>query len=158
MVTVVIAMLAASGVQAATMSVELLRCAKVEGRLERLHCYDALADLVANSKVVTIPVEDLGAYADPQRYRSNAQPVQDDFGLKTSRKADIGAAIADITQLARGEYRLTLDNDQVWQEIEANSRAKYAIGDKVTIKRTVVGAFRLRVDKSGFTNKVTRIR
>ena len=132
------------------LSVEILKCAEIDVRLERLQCFDGLADVVANSKVVSIPVEDLSA---------PVTPAEDGFGLKGRRGyAGVSGTIKELAPLARGRHQFTLDNDQVWQEIEPKSRARYAVGDVVTIEKTMMGAYLLRVEATGFTNKVKRLR
>jgi hypothetical protein len=53
---------------------------------------------------------------------------------------------ARITSLAykpHGESILTLDDGQTWEEAENTTHVPYHVGDEVTIKRGVLGAFYL---------------
>ena len=146
-ILLIIAAVAGFEANAASIRTELLKCAEIEARLDRLECFETLADIVANSEIITIPVEDL---AKPR------EPTPDsEFG--NERRIDqITARITNIQKLPRGQHELTLDNQQVWQEIEASTRSRYAVGDTITIERTPLGAYRLKAERNGFTNKVTR--
>lgn len=51
---------------------------------------------------------------------------------------------ARITALSRkpgGEFVVTLDNGQVWEEAETTSHLPLRSGDDITIKRGMLGAF-----------------
>jgi hypothetical protein len=53
------------------------------------------------------------------------------------------ARITSLSTKAHGESILTLDDGQVWEEAEIESHVPYHVGDEVTIKRGVLGAFYL---------------
>jgi hypothetical protein len=55
----------------------------------------------------------------------------------------ITAKIASLSYKPHGESLLTLDDGQIWEEAENESHVPYHVGDEVTIKRGVLGAFYL---------------
>jgi hypothetical protein len=55
----------------------------------------------------------------------------------------LSARIASLSYKAHGESILTLDDGQIWEEAENESHVPYHVGDAVTIKRGVLGAFYL---------------
>lgn len=164
------------------MSDELLRCRALDGGRARLDCYDQLADVVAEGTVITLPVEDLDAAGqtrdlglpeqsarpDPGLPQPSARPdpglreppARPDRGLREPpvRPDRVAASIASMRRLPRGQLEVTLDNGQVWSEIESSSRSRYTLGDLITIERTRMGNYRLRVDETGYTNSVKRVR
>lgn len=53
------------------------------------------------------------------------------------------ARIASLSYKAHGESILTLDDGQIWEEADSSPHVPYHVGDEVTIKRGVLGAFYL---------------
>jgi hypothetical protein len=51
------------------------------------------------------------------------------------------AHIAAVSQTPRGEFIVTLDNGQVWEETETVSHLPLRTGDSITIKRGMLGSF-----------------
>ena len=61
-------------------------------------------------------------------------------------------------KLARGNHRLTLEDGQVWREIEVKPRARYRVGDNVEIARGALGSYNLSNERTGHRIKVRRVR
>jgi hypothetical protein len=55
----------------------------------------------------------------------------------------LSARIASLAYKPRGESILTLDDGQIWEEADSSPHVPYHVGDEVTIKRGVLGAFYL---------------
>ena len=62
-------------------------------------------------------------------------------GTPPPRLDNLTAHIASVSQKPRGEFIVTLDNGQVWEEAEATSHLPLRAGDDITIKRGMLGAF-----------------
>lgn len=86
-----------------------------------------------------------------------AEPVED-FGLSEQARRDregvvattsITARIASVGQTTDGRQAVTLDNDQVWVQLEAATRVRLRTGDEVTIRRAALGSFILTKPNSG---------
>ena len=69
----------------------------------------------------------------------------------------IVSAIVRIRKLSRGNYLLTLDNGQRWREIEYDKYTRYAVGDRVEIRRGRLGTYDLISQATGHRNKVRRV-
>lgn len=70
----------------------------------------------------------------------------------------IDAQVVEVVKLARGNHRLTLEDGQVWREIEVKPRARYRVGDKVEIARGALGSYNLSNERTGHRIKVRRVR
>jgi hypothetical protein len=68
-----------------------------------------------------------------QAQQSNTPPA--------SVLAKLTAHITAVSQLPRGESVVTLDNGQIWEEAEATSHLPLRVGDEITIKRGMLGAY-----------------
>ena len=70
----------------------------------------------------------------------------------------IDAQVVEVVKLARGNHRLTLEDGQVWREIEVKPRARYRVGDSVEIARGALGSYNLSNERTGHRIKVRRVR
>ena len=70
----------------------------------------------------------------------------------------IDAQVVEVVKLARGNHRLTLEDGQVWREIEVKPRARYRVGDNVEIARGALGSYNLSNERTGHRIKVRRVR
>ena len=96
--------------------------------------------------------------------------MEEKFGLRGDLKqekakqapelAELQELHAKVTKVAtkpHGELVLTLDNGQVWSEIQTNSGIRVKAGDPVVIKAGALKSFNL-VAPNGRSSKVTRVR
>lgn len=140
------------------------RCAAVPDDLGRLACYDAefgrpesTATQAAQPRLV------------PQVEAVAASGAEVDFGLSkwakrnldpTAAKAQPQRITARIRQVERqrdGRFLVTLENEQVWLQVETMSRARVAVGDEVTIREASLGSF-LLVTANQVATRVRRLR
>ena len=70
----------------------------------------------------------------------------------------IDAQVVEVVKLALGNHRLTLEDGQVWREIEVKPRARYRVGDNVEIARGALGSYNLSNERTGHRIKVRRVR
>lgn len=76
----------------------------------------------------------------------NGELKRKEQGPGAAEPAKLDKLTARITALsykAHGESILTLDDGQIWEEAENEAHIPYHVGDEVTIKRGVLGAFYL---------------
>ena len=161
---------------------DVLQCESIEDNLDRLTCYDRITS--ESKRVETVvqpePTETAvkpkpadTAEAAPKRAESVVEskpaesvvePTRDSFGYeqlgvsKQRRVERITATIARVEKLSRGNHQLTLDDGQVWREIEYDVKTKYDVGDEVVIKRALFGGYNLVSGATGHSNKVHRIK
>lgn len=67
------------------------------------------------------------------------------------------AHITAVSRKPRGEFVVTLDNGQVWEEAETTSHLPLRAGDDITIKRGMLGAFYLS-SRQALGLRVQRVR
>jgi hypothetical protein len=129
----------------------LKKCADISEPLQRLACYDQVAERPAGSVASTAP-------ATPA-----AVPPKKSFGLYTAEHpapppvtdALITAKVISLGSSSRGHSTVTLEGDQVW-ELDSPDPV-LAAGENVTVRRGTLGSFILTT-AAGRLHRVHRIR
>ena len=159
----------------------LLACRALSDSAARLACFDretaALASApaapVAAAAPSSAPPENTSAPAIAPAAR-NAAPVldaQQSFGLSGStiaaheeatgarpaKLAKIEARVVALALTGEGRTLFTLENTQVWRQIESDGDMLAKLGDSATISRGLLGSYWLQL-KNGRGCKVTRVR
>lgn len=146
---------------------EIQACRTKTNNVERLVCYDELAQRVSvkSSKVkagiVSQPKPQPDTVVESPLVALDSKEDIKEFGREHKRSLDkeaqsITSTIVSIKETARGKKIVTLENGSRWQQSDS-SRLKIKEGQKVLIKRGMVGAFFLKVDGLNRTMKVKRI-
>ena len=146
---------------AASPTAAFMACAAERDDARRLACFDAA---VAATKAQPAPPAGSAAVA--------AAPVlskEEKFGLRGELKEEkakqapelmeLESVTGKVTKLAakpHGQLIVTLDNGQVWYEIQANTGLRVKVGDQVTIKAGALGSYSMVAN--GRSSKVTRAR
>ncbi len=152
-------------------------CVAIADDAARLACYDRVLGRSAGPKpapgAATAPAAPAAAAAASAAVVS-APPAKDpvkEFGLTEEAKqakdptkaAEAAAAPESITGRVMslrwrkyGEFVVTLDNAQVWAQIEPMPSAVVKVGDTVTIKKALFGSYTL-VTAGRIGTKVRRI-
>jgi hypothetical protein len=116
-------------------------CTRLVDDVSRLSCYDAAFGV---SK--TEPLAGFG----------------DNGGLHPSSQTDLPKSITvriqQVTPLAYGLYRLTLDNGQVWRTTQEDSALEFKANDMVTISRRVMGGYGVSLAGRNASVNATRMR
>ncbi len=156
-----------------------LRCVQVKDSLERLVCFDrafagtaapagqvapaapaaaarapvAAAPAVATPPVVApvtvAPMVALGDESVKRKNRDSSEPES---------PTSLTAKVTALRETRKDVFRVTLDNGQVWQQMEMDSLFTVAVGDTVQIDKGRLGGYRMaRVSngRSGWA-RVTR--
>ncbi len=109
-----------------------------------------------NPQHVPSEVEVREAVSTPAKALHDTDSSQ--FGFDEPRDPQpVIAVIEEIRNLPRGQFVLTLDNGQVWREIEVRRQARFSVGQPVTIRKRTF-AYWLTNDDTGFSNRVKRLR
>lgn len=150
----------------------LRECAAEKNDAKRLSCYDGLAGRQVERQPVAKTAPKSGPSAPPQtKAAPNLVPqvavnAETTFGLSAEQmqKPEGGAAlkrieskVAKLETRARGRLVVTLENEQVWEQLNPDSTFMLELGDPVTIKTGALGAFYL-VGRSNRTTNVRRMR
>jgi hypothetical protein len=134
---------------AAAWSAPTDECRAITDDARRLACYDQLFSRPAQP-VATSP-------GSPQQ-----KPAPDPtFGLTEAQQRasaangghpkideSILATVANLRNLPGGQFVVTLDNGQVWRQIDWDSWSPPQKGDRVTIRRGALGSFMLVTAKN----------
>lgn len=158
------AALAAMAEAAPDLQTAITQCAAKTDAKDRLACYDAIAQRLAGQAAST-PTAAASAPAVAPR-QTEAQ-----FGSETLKKDtrealgqpepldEIHGAIAKLAFSPTGRAIVTLDNGQVWRQIEGDSeRFKGKQGEKATVGRAILGSYNLTVAGRHQLIKVQRVR
>ena len=175
---VAISSLAVSAAFAQSLPPSVTACTSEKDSLARLVCFDReVAKYTQSAAARVAPMPAPPAVTPPSDRRvvatppPVASPKNDEFGLNPTieRQRDEGKPVEDralkelhsaITKVATkpyGEFVLTLDNGQVWEQIETSENFIIKAGDAVVIKKAKLGSFMLTAD-SGATTRVRRVR
>jgi hypothetical protein len=73
------------------------------------------------------------------------------------KPSSITAAVAAVTRGRDTRFVITLDNGQVWRQIETLSQARVDVGDTITIREASLGSF-LLVTSNRIATRVRRVR
>jgi hypothetical protein len=135
----------------------LKKCAGIEAQLQRLACYDQVAERPADSRAPSASAAS-AASAAPE-----AVPSKKSFGLYSVEHPAppppyeflITAKVIALGNNSRGHSTVTLEGDQVWELDSADP--VLASGETVTVKRGTLGSFILTT-AAGRLHRVHRIR
>lgn len=111
----------------------------------RLQCYDREV-----GKLSLTPTQSFGLN-DAQVKAAQHQPP-----IATTESQKLSATVTAIRLGQSGKFIATLDNGQVWAQIEAEG-VGIDVGDAVTIKPGLLGSY-LLIDRHHWSSKVHRLR
>mgnify|MGYP000008779414 CR=1 FL=1 len=150
-------------VSAADVASELAVCAQTKDSLARLVCYDKLAERSAGNKAQLEnkqKVKDVAPVA-----AKKALSKEESFGGKHLKKKEssevlkeLEAKVKTLTKTLRGALKLTLENGQVWQQVDTNVAPKISAGDSIVVRRGALSSFYLKKADSNRTIRVKRIK
>jgi hypothetical protein len=174
-----VASLAAGTGQADELRDELQACRDLPSAVERLDCYDGAVDrsnqggnqqpTAAAAAPATVgaaaPVApaavagtaEAAAISHEELFGQNSKEVQRTVEAATGAEG-IDSLDAQVTRLQQYDYDkvvISLDNGQVWQQIDSSS-LRLRVGDDVVIERAALGSFMLKKSGSNRSMRVSR--
>jgi hypothetical protein len=179
-------MLASGSGHAADAQVEAGRqCAQVRDSLQRLVCYDrifqagdsaapaaapraatpvpapapARAPVAASAPVVAAPVVAAPVLAPSLGDEIVQRKAKDKDKAKPAEPTSLEATITALKETRPDVVRLTLDNGQVWQQMDMSSVFQVTVGDTVRVEKGTMGGYRLVRTSRGRSGwvRVTRV-
>lgn len=148
----------------------LQRCAQVKDSLERLVCYDRAAAAGAAMPAAPVPPSMAPSAASPAPAVQVASPAVPapvvaapavrEFGDETVKRTEkervatsgptsLTALVAEMKEYRRNVYLLTLDNGQIWQQMDMDSLFTVKVGDTVQIEKGKLGGYRMARTSDG---------
>ncbi len=145
------------------------QCTQLKDSLQRLVCYDkALMEAAPASSTAPVAVAPAPAVraapapapaparapspaASPAPAVAAAAPALGDESLKRSQKerkesdgpTSLEAKVTAAREVRQATYRVTLDNGQVWQQMDMSTLFQVGVGDVVRIEKGALGGFRM---------------
>jgi len=146
-------------------------CRALSDDAQRLACYDQVFPRTAipaqspktQPAIVGSATTQPGASPEGGAHESGQQSSAPDpeFGLSEAQRRagaanteqakireSILATVTDLRQTSGGEFIVTLDNGQVWRQIDLESWSAPQKGDRVRIRRGLLGSFMLVTSKN----------
>ena len=111
------------------------RCAAIADDATRLACYDA------DFRTPVAPEKSFG--------------IERRLSRETETLPSLRARITSIQAQRDGALRVTLDNGQVWQQLDRKGQAQWAVGDELVIDRAALGSF---IAAEGNSKRGVRVR
>ncbi|MDT3322145.1 hypothetical protein Q4Q52_20670 [Shewanella sp. SP1S2-4] len=156
----------------ASIEQQLTQCAATADKLDRLICYDKLAESfkgvtpalastqVAPATVATVaaPTAVAVAATAPQAPAAN---IVDDFGMEAKRVKEntvdkIYLEVQSITEDPYGAIKVTFTNGQVWKQTDGR-KFNLKQGEKVYIEKAALGSFLMGTDERNAKARVKRL-
>ncbi|WP_417344816.1 hypothetical protein [Ferrimonas sp.] len=147
-------------------------CHAIQDQIQRLACYDKAAESVVNCASLNDKLDRLvcfdklgkpahaGIPAKPAAPQAAAPADADErFGLSDKRPEEPEAIKASINKLKKdpyGKFIVTLDNGQVWKQIDSK-RFRLKQDKPVTIEKASLGSFMLTQEGSSKSARVKRV-
>ncbi|MDT3308429.1 hypothetical protein [Shewanella vaxholmensis] len=156
----------------ASIEQQLTQCAATADKLDRLICYDKLAESVkgvtsalastqaepATVATVAVPTAVAVAATAPQAPAAN---IVDDFGMEAKRVQEntvdkIYLEVQSITEDPYGAIKVTFTNGQVWKQTDGR-KFNLKQGEKVYIEKAALGSFLMGTDERNAKARVKRL-
>lgn len=173
--TIMAVAIAMVSVQAnASIEQQLTQCATTADKLERLICYDKLAESVkdvtpaiVNTQAPTTPTTIVAPVSErattvATTSQAPAANIADDFGMEAKRIQEntvdkIYLEVQSTTEDAYGALKVTFTNGQIWKQTEGR---KYNLkqGETVYIEKAALGSFLMGTDNRNAKIRVKRLK
>lgn len=156
----------------ASIEQQLTQCAATADKLDRLICYDKLAESVkgvtpalastqvspATVATIAAPTAVAVAATAPQAQAAN---IVDDFGMEAKRVQEntvdkIYLEVQSITEDPYGAIKVTFTNGQVWKQTDGR-KFNLKQGEKVYIEKAALGSFLMGTDERNAKARVKRL-
>lgn len=154
--------LSAAPVRSDPMPAVIRACRSLTDEVERVRCYDAAVDSAAASSTLgTSPAKASGGTDSTAVIKSAAQPVPSPPphtealapGLAPPPAQLFRSTVAALGFRHSGAANVTLSNGETWTQYGAEGPVPLKVGDPVTLRPALFGAFVL-VGPSGWITKV----
>ena len=150
----------------ATLPASVAACLRVTDAGQRLACYDQTVAALLPAAPVAPPVAAPKAATAVAAAAPVAAPIaappaapaptfgQEQLSSKQRPPADpadqtLHATVTALRTPVPDNYRISLDNDQVWQQQESRPGFSLKIGDTITLGKGAMGSYRLWRDADG---------
>jgi hypothetical protein len=133
-------------------------CARVQDSLQRLVCYDRL--FPPGQPAVGVASAPAPASTGIDEFGADGIKRSDSERKADSAPRSMTAAVTEARESRPNVFRVTLDNGQVWQQMDMDSLFTVRAGDTVQIERGRLGGYRMARTGRGGSNwvRVNRVK
>jgi hypothetical protein len=132
------------------------RCSDLFDDAQRLACYDAAfgkparpagaaaaprAPVAAPAAPATTPAPTVRAAPVAPPAAAPPAPVAPSAAPAAPAAKNVSAGISEVARRADGRFVVTLNNGQVWSQLERDAAAEVAVGDEVTVREGMLGSY-----------------
>lgn len=140
---------------------ELSACASITDKLDRLICFDALAQTVKVTSPTTLAAVVPATVAAKPTPATLPKNIEDEFGNPKKTEVDkvdkIYLEVASVTKDPYGALKIGFSNGQVWKQTDGR-RYKLKADQTVFIEKAALGSFVLGADGQNSTIRVKRLK
>lgn len=144
--------------KADNLSIEIIQCAELKDKKQRLHCFD---NYVASNLTETVggqnKTKELAIAAEPQSELISSFGQAHRYSEKEREFDELTATIKSVSKTLQKEWKIELENGQVWLQKGGDKRAKFSEGDSVIIVRGIMNSFQLKKVGTKRRIRVSRI-
>jgi hypothetical protein len=144
---------------ASSPAARLKACAAEKNDARRLACFDREVATLSGTDAAEAPPA-VAAMSPEERFGARGAIVRDLESERQRHSPDLKSLESTVKRLeqhATGTLVITLENDQVWMQREANVSVPLRVGDKVVIRAASLGSYLLR-NPTGRTVRVSRVK
>jgi hypothetical protein len=140
---------------------KLETCRSIADADERVACYDAIVDALADDGLdhaADTPKAAVVAPVTEENFGRSAEAIRREQLEKAGVESmeELSATITDVRSIGRYRVEVTLDNGQRWRQA-SGSGLGLDVGDEITIRPAALGSFRLSPAGSKRSMKVRRV-
>jgi len=146
-----------------SLATRLRECAAIAGSVERLACYDGLAQRPVTAPLAAqVPLRPAAATpaAQTAEFGEDSLPQSASAPAPRSSLDSITSPVTDFSFDGRGHFIVTLANGQVWHEIEGDTVNVPLRKDRThvaTVSRAILGSYSIHFDNPRGLFKVVRV-
>ena len=140
-----------NAVKAANITPDLKKCASINNEKQRLQCFDDYIIKISALKHDNItPKADVAIVSEPTSDIQKTENLVSSFGQahrysKKEREFDeMEAVVKSAKRDLRKNWKIELENGQVWIEKGGDKRASFSEGDTIVIVRGIMNSFQLK--------------
>ena len=149
--------------KANNLNIEIIQCTEIKDNKKRLQCFDnyVAKNLTAKEQNKTKHLNPIKAPAantqtDSELISSFGQAHR--YSEKEREFDELTAIIKTVSKTLRKEWKIELENGQIWLQKGGDKRAKFSEGDSIIIVRGIMNSFQLKKVGTKRRIRVNRIK
>lgn len=135
--------------KANNVNIEIIQCAEIKDNKKRLQCFDnyvtkSLTAKEQNNTKHSNPIKPPVADTQTESELVSSFGQAHRYSEKEREFDELTATIKTVSKTLRKEWKIELENGQIWLQKGGDKRAKFSEGDSIIIVRGVMNSFQLK--------------